>query len=91
MTVEVCVESVNVSWSPPLTLDGVPILQYTVYIISQGHTETVNTTETYITLERPHTSTTFKISAWNEVGEGTTTIYGIPCYGDTYVYSWLTC
>ena len=83
ITVEVCVESVNISWSPPFTLDGVPILQYTLYIISQGQTETVNTTETHITLARPHTSTTYKISAWNEVGEGATAIYGIPiiCYG----------
>ena len=70
-------ESVNVSWSPPLTLDGVPILQYTVYIISQGQTETVNTTKTHITLTRPCISTTYKISAWNEVGEGTITIYGM--------------
>ena len=73
---KVSVERVKVSWSPPFTLDGVPILQYTVYIISQGQTETVNTTETHITLMRPHASTTFKISAWNEVGEGTTAIYG---------------
>ena len=28
---EVNVESVNVSWSPPFTLDGVPILHYSVY------------------------------------------------------------
>ena len=73
---QVSVESVNVSWSPPSTLIGVPILMYTVYITSQGYTETMNTTETSITLERPCASTTYGISAWNEVGEGATATYG---------------
>ena len=67
---QVSVESVNVSWTPPFTLSEVPILMYTVYITSQGYTETINTTETRITLERPCASTTYEISAWNEVGEG---------------------
>ena len=72
----VYMESVNVSWSPPFTLSGVPILHYSVNITSQGHTVQRNTTDTYIILERPCTSTTYQISAWNEVGEGNITTYG---------------
>ncbi|CAI8042629.1 hypothetical protein GBAR_LOCUS23637 [Geodia barretti] len=67
------VDSINVSWSPPFTLEGVPILHYSVYITSQGVSEQRNTTETHITLERPCASTTYQISAWNEVGEGNAT------------------
>ena len=73
---QVSLESVNVSWTPPFTLSEVPILMYTVYITSQGYTETMNTTETRITLERPCASTTYEISAWNEVGEGEKATYG---------------
>ena len=73
---QVSVESVNVSWTPPPTLSEVPILMYTVYITSQGYTDTINTTETSITLERPCASTTYEISAWNEVGKGSTATYG---------------
>ena len=73
---EVSVESVNVSWSPPFTLDGVPILHYSVYTTSQGLTEQRNTTETHIILGSPCASTTYQISAWNEVGEGNATTYG---------------
>ena len=70
-------DRVIVSWSPPYTLDGIPILYYTVNIISQGVvTEQINTTETLITLERPCVSTTYQISAWNDVGEGNATISG---------------
>ena len=70
-------ESVNVSWSPPFTLDEIPILYYTVNVTSQGTlTEQINTTETHITLERPCASTTYQISAWNEVGEGSAAEYG---------------
>ena len=72
---QVSVESVNVSWTPPFTLNEVPILMYTVYITSQGYTETMNTTETSITLERPCASTTYEISAWNEVREGEKATY----------------
>ena len=64
------------SWSPPFTLEGVPILHYSVYITSQGVSEQTNTTETHITLERPCASTTYQISAWNEVGEGNATRKG---------------
>ena len=70
-------DRVIVSWSPPFTLDGIPILYYIVNIISQGVvTEQINTTETLITLERPCVSTTYQISAWNDVGEGNATISG---------------
>ena len=70
-------DRVIVSWSPPFTLDGIPILYYTVNIISQGVvTEQINTTETHITLERPCVSTTYQISAWNDVGEGNAVDYG---------------
>ena len=70
-------DRVIVSWSPPYTLDGIPILYYIVNIISQGVvTEQINTTETHITLERPCVSTTYQISAWNDVGEGNATISG---------------
>ena len=77
VSIDVGVENMTLSWSPPFTLDGVPILQYTVYIISQSHTETLNTTETHITLERVTTCTHYQISAWNEVGEGNTATNGI--------------
>ena len=63
-------ESVRVSWSPPFTLDGVPILHYSVYITSKGFLEQRNTTETSIILRRPHASITYQITAWNRVGEG---------------------
>ena len=75
MNIEVGVQNMTLSWSPPYTIDGVPILQYTVYIISQSHNWTLNVTETNITIERRCTSTTYQISAWNEVGEGNTTTY----------------
>ena len=77
VSIEVGVENMTLSWSPPFTIDGVPILHYIVYIIRQGHTaETVNTTETHITLEKSCTNTAYRISAWNEAGEGNKTIYG---------------
>ena len=88
---QVSVESVNVSWTPPFTLNQVPILMYTVYITSQGYTETMNTTETSITLERPCASTTYEISAWNEVGEGNITKYGeilYICTQEIMIYTW---
>ena len=88
---QVSVESVNVSWTPPFTLNEVPILMYTVYITSQGYTETMNTTETNITLERPCASTTYEISAWNEVGEGNITKYGeilYICTQEIMIYTW---
>ena len=67
MSVEgISLESVAVSWSPPFTLDGVPILQYSVYTTSQGISEQFNTTETNIVLGRPCSITTYQISAWNE-------------------------
>ncbi|CAI8026699.1 hypothetical protein GBAR_LOCUS15312 [Geodia barretti] len=72
------VDSINVSWSAPFTLEGVPILHYSVYITSQGVSEQRNTTETHITLERPCASTTYQISAWNEVGEGNATRNAYP-------------
>ena len=72
----ISLESVAVSWSHPFTLDGVPILQYSVYTTSQGVSEQFNTTETNITLGRPRASTTYQISAWNEVGEGNATTFG---------------
>ena len=77
VSIKVGVEYMTLSWNPPFTLDGVPILQYTVYIISQRHRETVNTTKTHITLEGSCTSPVYQISAWNEVGEGNTVTYGI--------------
>ena len=70
-------ENVRVSWSPPFTLDGVLILHYSVYITSQGVSEQINTTATSITLRRSCASTTYSISAWNEVGEGNTTTFGM--------------
>ena len=73
---QVSVESVNVSWTFHSLSVEVPILMYTVYITSQGYTETMNTTKTRITLERPCASTTYEISAWNEVGEGDRATYG---------------
>ena len=63
-------ESVNLSWSPPFTLDGVPILHYSVYITSNGFSEQNDTTETSIILKRPYASITYQITAWNRVGEG---------------------
>ena len=62
--------SVNVSWRPPLTLHGVSILQYSVNITSQGFTALRNTTDTYITLERPCTTATYQITAWSLAGQG---------------------
>ena len=73
---EISLESVAVFWSPPFTLDGVPILQYSVYTTSQGISEQFNTTETNIVLRRPCSRTTYQISAWNEVGEGNATTFG---------------
>ena len=69
-------QSVNISWSSPLTLDGVSIIQYSVNIITQGITVQRNTTDTYITLDRLCTATTYQISAWSLAGEGIAAIYG---------------
>ena len=70
---QVSVDTVNVSWNPPFTLEGVPILHYTVYITSStGSSEAVNTTQTGISLQRPCADTTYQVSGWNEVGEGNT-------------------
>ena len=82
MTIDVDGENMTLSWMPPYTIDGVPILQYTVYIISQRHTvtETLNSTETHITLMWPCIHISYGISAWNDVGEGQTTIYGMVNY-----------
>ena len=68
-------KNIRVSWRPPFTLDDVPILHYSVYVTNQGVSEQINTTET-ITLRQPCASTTYSISAWNEVGEGNTTTFG---------------
>ena len=70
---EVSVDTVSVSWSPPFTLEGVPILHYTVCITSStGSSEAVNTTQTEISLQRPCADTTYQVSGWNEVGKGNT-------------------
>ena len=70
---QVSVDTVSVSWSPPFTLEGVPILHYTVYITSStGSSEAVNTTQTEISLQRPCADTTYQVSGWNEAGEGNT-------------------
>ena len=76
VSIEVGVDNMTLSWRPPFTLDGVSIYRYSVYIISPRHTKTESTTETHITLERPYSSTTYQISAWNGGGEGNTSIYG---------------
>ena len=68
-------QTVNISWSPPLTLDGVSILQYSVNITSQGFIALRNTTDTYITLERPCTTATYQITAWSLAGQGIAAIY----------------
>ena len=71
LTVEgVSRESVNLSWSPPFTLGGIPILHYTVYITSNGFSEQNDTTENSIILRRPYASITYQVTAWNSVGEG---------------------
>ena len=70
--------SVNVSWSPPLTLDGVSILQYSVNI-TQGLTVQRNTTDTYLTVEKPCTTTTYQITAWSLAGQGFAAVYA---YGE---------
>ena len=77
VSIEVGVENMTLSWSPPFTLDGVPILQYTVYIINQTNSQTLNTTNTHVTLEKSCTNTAYQISAWNEVGEGNKATYGM--------------
>ena len=77
VSIEFGAENMTLSWSSPFTLDGELIPHYTVYILSQEHTEAVNTTETNITLERSCTNTVYQISAWNEVGEGHKATYGI--------------
>ena len=84
----VSVDNVAVSWRPPFTLEGVPILHYSVYITSQGLSEQRNTTETNITLERPCASTTYQISAWNEVGEGNATRKGKGIMVWVYMEGW---
>ena len=76
VSIEVGMETMTLSWSPPYIIDGIPIVQYTVYIINQTHMETVHTTETHITLEKSCTNTAYQISAWNKVGEGNKATYG---------------
>ena len=64
--------TINISWVPPFTLEGVSIHNYTVYISSSDYNETVNTTQSEISLERPCRETSYSVSGWNEVGEGNT-------------------
>ena len=71
--------TVLISWSPPFTLEGVPILGYTVTITStttSGESETMSvegdTTMLYYSIDHPDTDNNFTVTVVpiNEVGSG---------------------
>lgn len=76
-------------WNPPfdmvLTNDSI-ISMYTVYVnISRTGIEIrFNTTMRQYSIENPCSSVTFKVTAWNDIGEGNaSTVLSLPiCYAD---------
>ena len=66
--------ALQLTWTAPPTLAGVPILQYSIYIhdYTTGKELTINTTATGCLLSEPHVqcSVEVSVSAWNAVGEG---------------------
>ena len=74
-------------WNPPfnmvLTNDSV-VSMYTVYItISQTGIETrSNTTMREYTIENPCSSIKFKVTAWNDIGEGNGKVLCLPINSD---------
>ena len=68
-------ETIGLSWDPPFTLAGVPILQYSVYVddftLYPENTITVETTtSTQHFFRKPCSSIRYSVSGWNELGEG---------------------
>ena len=68
-------ETIQLSWGPPFTLAGVPILQYSVYVDDFTRTpERIsiieNTTSVQYVIQKPCSSIRFSVSGWNELGEG---------------------
>lgn len=71
--VQISSTQVLVSYTPPVTLEGVPILYYTIQVMGGI---VVNTTELNYTLQltNPCIFYNFTIAAWNTVGKGNITI-----------------
>ena len=80
LTLEVSGDCLTLRWNPPsdtiLTNDSI-VSMYTVYVnISQTGMEThSNTTMGQYTIENPCSDVKFKVTAWNDIGEGTATSY----------------
>ena len=64
--------TVNISWSPPFTLEGVPILGYNVSVITTGNKETnlVIGTVLYYPLDPNPGNFTVIVVPFNEIGLG---------------------
>ena len=62
----------QLNWIAPITLAGVPILQYSIYVYdyTTGREYTIYTTATGYTLSKPHVQRSIEVSAWNAAGEG---------------------
>jgi len=82
MTLEVSGDCLTLRWNPPsdtiLINDSIAIVSmYTVYVnISQTGIEIhSNTTMRQYTVENPCSDVKFKVTAWNDIGEGTATMY----------------
>ena len=72
--------TVQLSYSSPPTLMGVPILNYSIELFSSSNNLTSEiywTTEETIlvTLNNPCINYSLQISAWNNIGKGNSTIY----------------
>ena len=67
--------TLQLNWTAPFTLVGVPILQYSIYVYdyTTGDQEhAINTTAVGYILSEPHVQcgVEVSVSAWNAVGEG---------------------
>ena len=64
--------TVNISWSPPFTLEGVPILGYIVTVITTGKKETFLVIDTvlYYLLDPDPGNFTAIVVPFNQIGVG---------------------
>jgi len=80
LTLEVSGDYLTLRWNPPsdtILINDSIVSMYTVYVnISQTGIEThSNTTTRQYTVENPCSDVKFKVTAWNDIGEGTATTY----------------
>ena len=62
-----------ISYLPPLALEGIPILYYTIQLIPEGITANTTELEYSFSPSDPCTLHTVSIAAWNSIGMGAVT------------------